>query len=564
MNQINNTTPYTSLIKIYEDPELKNEATQKAFEQLPQRIKRLFPNSSTNVPHDTINVIHTFVKTTLQIYARSLPDSLKRKREDDYPIAEKLKEFSEVFVDWDYLLGNIVKTWLFNLRNVKQEGIPPITKQQELSIFQKIGDFARSRNSTRLDLSALNISLFPYFVVCEEPFISRLKQLTLNSNYIQEIPKEISFLKKLEQLHILNNPLPNPLPAWMTRQYQIKNPSDIVKKIVDIYQQAGLDQIPIEVSTERADGESSWRIVNGVKYINIKDPSSMRRGSEKTKKIAHQEHNKEPIARLTTKLGPDALSKIKHPLQTRRILNALHGLPGIAIRYFEIITLSKQGIWKFVSYEKNYNRGDLYEISLKAGLNDLQKEQITFALLTAIAEMHKRGVYHTDLKPANVLLHIDEKEECEIGVTDFSDSWTESDISNQRHKGYTITAKYAPLEALKAHLNRKLRSSSTSISKDLLIKSDSWSLGLTLYFLWHNGQLPAPLSDRTKKSREEFISGLQTYTSNLESLAPKDLPDTPINSLLKELLTINPDQRLSVIEAFDQWCNKKFLQNQAI
>ncbi|MDP1608550.1 MAG: lipopolysaccharide kinase InaA family protein [Chlamydiales bacterium] len=565
MNQINKPTSYTSLIQIYEDPKLENEATRRAFEQLPQRIKRVFPNSSANVPHDTINVIHTFVNTTLETYNTWLPDLLKRKREDDYPIAEKLTKLSEALVDWDYLLGKVVKAWICNLRNVKQEGIPPITKQQELSIYRNILNFARSRSSTALDLSALNISIFPHFILKEEPFVSRIKQLALNSNYIQEVPREICSLKNLEQLDILNNPLPNPLPTWMTGAFDVTTSDDILKEIFHAYQQAGLEhQTPIEVSTEKTDGQSSWRTVDGVKYINIKDPSSVRKGFEKIKKTAHQENNKEPIARLTTTLESKALSKIKYHLQTCRILNTLNGIPGVAIRYFEIVTLSKQGKWKFVSYEKNYNQGDLCQISLKAGLNDLQKEQITFALLKAVAEMHKRGVYHTDLKPANVLLHIDEKEECEIGLTDFSDSWMESDISNQRGKGYTITARYAPLEALKAQSNRRNPESPTSISKDLLIKADSWGLGLTLYFLWHNGKLPDPLSSKITKPTKEFIPELEQYTSSLESLAPKDLPDTPINALLKELLIINPDQRPSPIEASDKWCNRNQMENQAI
>ncbi len=105
-------------------------------------------------------------------------------------------------------------------------------------------------------------------------------------------------------------------------------------------------------------------------------------------------------------------------------------------------------------------------------------KKIAKQLLKIVFEMHKRGVIHKDIKPENIVYNDNTKD---IYLIDFEGKNTEEYSSPEQIKNHRITE-----------------------------KTDTWSVGATLYFLLTGNYIPKPVVFRKKWSDElkDFLSCL--------------------------------------------------------
>lgn len=163
--------------------------------------------------------------------------------------------------------------------------------------------------------------------------------------------------------------------------------------------------------------------------------------------------------------------------------------------------------------------GDLLGYIQSKGRLSEENSAIYFTqIVNALELIHSCNIVHRDIKPENMLLTEDKEM---IKLTDFG-------LSNNCYKGQLLMTScgspfYAPPEMI---LNRKYNKS-----------VDIWSLGVTLYHMLC-GYLPF-YDDNTEKLYKIILSCDLTFPNHLSTQA-KDI--------LKKLLTISPEKRITLIE----------------
>lgn len=576
---IGSTSTYLPLQQIYNYPDLSSPESKKALNRLPQRIRDIFfsytSNSSTEDPDDQIQEavrkkIESFVKNTLKTlspeYKKIIQSEVcvhKRKRDVEpapnpqISIDKTLELFDQLLGNWDYLIDTQIKNWQVQCFKAAepQKNFPsieePLNKARKALTF-----FLYNKNATELDLSDLHLPFWP--PIFDLPFSIQLEKLRLTNNCLTNIPLNIINLSALKELQLNDNPLKN-LPAALQylRKCNLKVSEDVVKEtLFDLCQKTQSATQYLDLSTERNEHGASWINVKGMQFINIKSNqlsigAEKIQGIEKTKKLALDKTNGQIVARVIKKLDHNFMYQIQSPLQTQRILNRLGpDTPGIVKTYFSAIIQSKRGFWKYVSYEHNYNQRDLRYTVHHFTLSEKEKTQITYDLLLGLAKMHELGIYHLDLKPQNILIGKDKNGNYEAAITDFSGSMLSKDLAN-RSKTFTMTSSFASLETFTLFF----RHQSVLTPEELAKAGDTWSLGLVLCFLWYDAKMPPPLSKMSHSPPIDAFRQLQEHIQKAsnESLFPEELPATPINSLIRKLLIINPRHRLSVSDALKEF-----------
>ena len=140
--------------------------------------------------------------------------------------------------------------------------------------------------------------------------------------------------------------------------------------------------------------------------------------------------------------------------------------------------------------------------------------------------MHSEGVVHRDIKPENVML----TKEGELKLIDFGLSQrTEGD---NKLKTIAGTPYYTAPEVLDGHYD---------------YKCDMWSLGVLLY-VFMSGYLPFQ-----GQSRNEVFHKISTGKFHFNHVEFKACSPSVI-SLIKNLLVVDPNKRISAIEALNhEW-----------
>ncbi|TCD68120.1 hypothetical protein EIP91_011485 [Steccherinum ochraceum] len=182
---------------------------------------------------------------------------------------------------------------------------------------------------------------------------------------------------------------------------------------------------------------------------------------------------------------------------------------------FEVIA-TESNIWLVTEL---CSGGELFDyLAEKGRLGEDEARMLFGQLCLAVAYVHEKGIVHRDLKLENVLL--DEK--CRVKLGDFG-------FTREFEKGILLetfcgTTGYASPEMLLA-------------KKYLGPEVDVWSLGIILYTLL-TGTLPFD-DDDDNVMREKVIKG------DFED--PEWLSDEA-RDLIKNVLTVDPDKRLSIAQ----------------
>ncbi len=179
------------------------------------------------------------------------------------------------------------------------------------------------------------------------------------------------------------------------------------------------------------------------------------------------------------------------------------------------------------------------------GLRDsVQKEQILThvakGLLTGLSHMHQAHIYHADMKPANMVLDI----QGEVYVIDFG--CAKELPSGKIQEKITGDTRYFSPERIALYRQIRDNQEPDPIAAD---KVDAWALGLSLLEL-ATGEYPF---DQTSFSEKVLRWNNAYFEQKLDAIPSlKDPEPDSIMTVVKGLLEVDPQKRLSIEEALDQ------------
>lgn len=192
--------------------------------------------------------------------------------------------------------------------------------------------------------------------------------------------------------------------------------------------------------------------------------------------------------------------------------------PNIVKIYKEIDLKNKYNELYTVVIMEYCENGDLLTFITERGFdNEYQKQKVMKGFLEAIKYLHKRGISHGDIKPDNILLDKDFNPK----LTDFGFCRTTLVAGDESKKG---TIYYAAPELL--------------VHGDFnTLKSDIWSIGITLYSISEN-EFPFKSGD-SRFIANEIKSGNLSIGENVS----KDLRE-----IVERCTRIRPEDRPSIDE----------------
>lgn len=186
-----------------------------------------------------------------------------------------------------------------------------------------------------------------------------------------------------------------------------------------------------------------------------------------------------------------------------------------------------------------YSEGTLGEAVDQGKLTSRRdKVAIAHGLLSAVAHLHDNGFIHRDIKSDNVML-VKVDDEWNPVLIDFSLAKV---IEGSMYKSKQII-----LEEMATHTGAVGTVTYTAPevieSKPYGFKSDLWSVGVILLEMIQNHTIQA------EKNKEAL---------RMVEVAKTNLPDQPLPNLVRGLLTVDPEQRLSARQALDSPLFVKF------
>ena len=151
-------------------------------------------------------------------------------------------------------------------------------------------------------------------------------------------------------------------------------------------------------------------------------------------------------------------------------------------------TLNSSNIVKVIDEDTQadppYYIMEMCEESLKQaidrGLDTEQKYSYVLQACNGFAELHNNGIIHRDLKPGNILIANGEAKVSDFGLGKFENRDTTTittDITSKGTPGFM-----APEIANEGHF------------KDADVRSDIFSIGVLLYYVFSDGMIPSPIN----------------------------------------------------------------------
>ncbi|KJH42710.1 kinase domain protein [Dictyocaulus viviparus] len=211
--------------------------------------------------------------------------------------------------------------------------------------------------------------------------------------------------------------------------------------------------------------------------------------------------------------------KIIHPKEDhQRELAAREVLIMRSLNHPYVVKLEKSFLTsrKIVLLLEYCDMGSLKQLLDASGkLNDLVTAKIFSDVCHGLMYLHQNRIIHCDIKPDNILLTTE-------GVAKISDFGISLGPGQIHKKCFYGSDAYAAPE--------------TYTSKQYTIESDIWSVGVVLYEMM--------------TGRRPFRNQMEVMTNNL-----KLPPQTPYAAhyLMRELLQLIPENRLSLEEAMEGW-----------
>lgn len=193
----------------------------------------------------------------------------------------------------------------------------------------------------------------------------------------------------------------------------------------------------------------------------------------------------------------------------------------------------KGGKNKLLFLQPIYNKGDLAKA--KQSLTIDQKKSIAIQMLEACAQLGKETIIHRDIKLDNFLVN-EANGEFKIFLSDFGSStvFTGDQISEPAGTSPAMSPEYR-LAIIKRD--------EEAIGRATTEKLDAWALGAALFEMFTDKQLN--YSSSSQDSFDEQFGPLDA--------ALNDASDTVFKHLVRSLLKVDPNERLSAQKALHQF-----------
>ncbi|KFM81534.1 Dual specificity protein kinase Ttk, partial [Stegodyphus mimosarum] len=153
-------------------------------------------------------------------------------------------------------------------------------------------------------------------------------------------------------------------------------------------------------------------------------------------------------------------------------------------------------------------------------------------MLEAVADIHKYGIIHSDLKPANFLLVAGNLKLIDFGIA----ASVPDDMTSTFRDTQVGTLNFISPEAI----TQLQPSNSKQICFKVGVKSDVWSLGCILYYLVYN--VPPFHNCKT------LMQKVHAITNPSYEISFPEIPDKLLLDVLKSCLKRNVKERASVEE----------------
>ena len=157
--------------------------------------------------------------------------------------------------------------------------------------------------------------------------------------------------------------------------------------------------------------------------------------------------------------------------------------------------------------------------------------KIIIQLNEVIKLMHEKKIEHRDLKPENILIKFKDEEDFDIKLTDYG--FSKSYQSNSKYSKIVGTMYYSPPEVYMNEGNSK---------------SDLWSIGLILYYLYFNNIPFNYIIDFSDLNKNANLN--KTNFDLLDDLLSKLLIENPNERINWDNYFIHPFVNLQIIEIY--------------
>ena len=306
-------------------------------------------------------------------------------------------------------------------------------------------------------------------------------------------------------------------------------------------------QLPkvIHQSKDDQNPYSSHTLPSGQIYLKLKTEEGTvnLNGATKVKKNAIKVgSNGEPnrhVARLVSH-NVAAFAKIENEYN---LLSQFKGVRGIVQVHDLVNEPNKRGEQTMTVYEENCNQGDVLTY-LSQNENVLPPK--TFPAVAedwiyGLKSIHEKGIAHRDIKPDNLLLH--------SGPNGLEGKICDFDLAIPIDSGKTTIAGTGNFSSPEKTLAESTSNAIWECHKEL--KSDVWSLGITLYLLYSGKSVAWYELDETQRALM-----LESYADQEDSGSFSPEPDSvadPVLHLIWMMCQCNPDRRLNMHEVKTRW-----------
>nr|XP_055067999.1 dual specificity protein kinase Ttk isoform X2 [Misgurnus anguillicaudatus] len=166
-------------------------------------------------------------------------------------------------------------------------------------------------------------------------------------------------------------------------------------------------------------------------------------------------------------------------------------------------------------------------------VNPLDRKCYWRNMLEAVHTIHKHGIVHSDLKPANFVIVDASLKLIDFGIA----NRIQPDVTSIMKDSQVGTLNYMPPEAIKD------TSSNGRPGSKISPKGDVWSLGCILYCMTYG---KTPFQNITNQ-----ISKIHAIIDPSHEIEFPDIPEKDLLDVLKRCLVRNPRERISIAELLD-------------
>lgn len=180
---------------------------------------------------------------------------------------------------------------------------------------------------------------------------------------------------------------------------------------------------------------------------------------------------------------------------------------------------------------------NLVEYLNKKILNESEKLTLIIKIIKAIDYIHSKGLYHGDIKPANILMMGDEPLLTDFGL---------SGVIGNSLSGYFVSTSYncspqciemKPFQTLAREFNLEI-----FYEKSNPVQNDIFSLGNVIYYILMNGKYLIPIPDK-EIEYEDIWDDYSNYIKNYKTII-KECKNEKLADILIEMLEPSQKDRL--------------------